>query len=44
MQRVTVTLDEELVSKVEERFGDRRYLNFSAVVRELMNKGLEARA
>lgn len=36
MIRTTVTLDEELVDLIESRYGKRAYLNFSAIVRDLI--------
>ena len=41
MQRVTVTLDEELVAEVDELMHERGYQNRSEAIRDLTRSGLK---
>ena len=41
MKRVTITLDDELWHVLENRYGKKQYLNFSAIVRDLLRDALQ---
>lgn len=41
MQRTTITLDDDLMSRLDEFMSDRRYANRSEAIRDLVRAGLE---
>jgi CopG family nickel-responsive transcriptional regulator len=41
MQRTTITLDDDLVARLDEFMADRRYANRSEAIRDLVRSGLE---
>jgi CopG family nickel-responsive transcriptional regulator len=44
MQRTTITLDDDLVQRLDEFMADRRYANRSEAIRDLVRSGLERSA
>lgn len=44
MQRTTITLDEDLMQRLDEFMADRRYANRSEAIRDLVRAGLEQSA
>jgi CopG family nickel-responsive transcriptional regulator len=41
MQRTTITLDDDLMSRLDEFIADRRHANRSGAIRDLVRAGLE---
>ena len=41
MQRTTITLDDDLMARLDEFMADRRYANRSEAIRDLVRSGLE---
>lgn len=41
MQRTTITLDDDLMTRLDEFMGERRYANRSEAIRDLVRSGLE---
>ena len=41
MQRTTITLDDDLMNRLDEFMADRRYANRSEAIRDLVRAGLE---
>jgi CopG family nickel-responsive transcriptional regulator len=41
MQRTTITLDDDLMARLDEFMGERRYANRSEAIRDLVRSGLE---
>ncbi len=44
MQRTTITLDDDLMTRLDEFMADRRYANRSEAIRDLVRAGLERTA
>ena len=44
MQRTTITLDDDLMTRLDEFMSDRRYANRSEAIRDLVRSGLEQAA
>jgi CopG family nickel-responsive transcriptional regulator len=44
MQRTTITLDDELMDRLDEFMSDRQYANRSEAIRDLVRSGLEQAA